>query len=126
MTMRTEADAFACLAVLVAGIDGLGTMEERDFLFGTFASLPLFEDLDRNQFAALLSDASARVHAASPSKNGVLTDEAISELLDQICARLSPGLRSQAFDLAMGLASSDRMEVSEQRLMDKLRTHLLA
>ena len=125
MSMKTEADAFACLAVLVAGIDGLGTMEEREFLFGTLAGLPPFKSLDRSQFSTLLSDASGWVYDARRGTDGGLTDEGVSDLLDQICERVSPERHAQAFQMAMDLARADDLAGEEQRLVDRLRTRLL-
>jgi hypothetical protein len=125
MQMQTEAEAFACLAVLMAAADGVGTLDEGHYLFDTMARLPVFEGLDGTGFTAVLSEANRRVFSADRVDDGRVTDDGISSLLTQVRETLSPELRRQAAQMALELSRADEVSREEEVLMDRIRQELL-
>ncbi len=125
MSMESEAEAFACVAVMVAGADGIGTAEEGHYLFDTMARHPLFRDLDQASFTDVLSKASRHVYAFGRAADGRLSDEGVSSILNQVRAILSAELCQQALQMAFDLARSDEMAAEEESLMERLRQALL-
>ena len=64
MAFRLEdaPEAYAAIALLVVGADGVGTDEERDFLFSAFGKAGVFEEHDAEDFGALLGRLGERGH----------------------------------------------------------------
>jgi tellurite resistance protein len=124
MKIDNETDAFAALAALVVGADGVGTQQEREFLHGTMAGLPMFQALDANQFQKLLADTTQRVFSSLPTEDGRVTEEGISAVLRQIREMLSPELQARALEMAVGLAGSDEISAEEDALIERLRREL--
>jgi hypothetical protein len=124
MRIETPADACAALAVLIAGADEIGTMEEGRFLHDTVAALPMFSALDRVQFAKLMADAAEAVSSSFPMDGHRLSEEGVSDLLARICDALPPELRVETFRAAVGLARSDGMSNEEALLLERVREGL--
>ena len=82
MKIETPAEACACLAVLIAGADEVGTMEERRFLFENIAALPVFADFDQPQFSKLMEDATDWVWSEFPTDGGHITDDGVTKLVE--------------------------------------------
>lgn len=125
MRKKTEAEAFACLAVMVAAADGVGTVHEGHFLFDRMARLPVFEGLDAVGFTTLLSEASRHVVSFARPDDGALSDEGISILLREVRGSLSPELRQQALLMARDLARADDVSREEEALLERIRQELL-
>jgi len=125
MQIETNAEAFACLAVMMAGADGIGTTEESHFLFDTLAELPVFEGLDQAEFTMVLSEANRRVYGFAKPDDGRITEEGVSDILGRVRDALSPELRAEAVQMALDLARSDEMSPEEEALMERVRNELL-
>ncbi len=125
MNMESEAEAFACVAVMVAGADGIGTAEEGHYLFDTMSKHPVFRDLEPAAFTDVLSRASRHVYAFGRAADGRLSDEGVSTILDQVRTILSADLCEQAVQMAFDLARADEMAEEEESLMQRLRRALL-
>ena len=124
METQTEAEAFACVAVMMAAADGIGTLEEGHYIFDTLANLPVFENLDAAGFRTVLSDANRRVSSFAHVDGGSITEEGIASLLGQIREALSPDLRTQVVQMAFDLARSDDVSREEEELMKRIRLEL--
>lgn len=120
MRIETPADACAALAVLIAGADEVGTMEEGRFLFETVAGLSMFDHLDRGQFAQLMADVADDVWSSFPTHGNRLSEDGVSDLLRLVCEALPRELRTEAFQAAVGLARSDGTTAEEARLLQRL------
>lgn len=118
--IETPADACAALALLIAGADNIGTIEEGRFLFGAIADMPIFADLDRDRFAGLMADTAEWIWTSYASDDNRITDEGISELIDLIAAALPGEHRVDAVRAAVGLARSDGMVEPEEALLRRL------
>jgi hypothetical protein len=125
MQTQTEAEAFACLAVMMAAADGVGTLDEGHYLFDTMARLPVFDGLDATGFMALLAEANRHVVSFARVEDGNITEEGISSLLSQVRETLSPELRQQAAQMALDLARADEVSQEEEALLDRIREELL-
>ena len=121
MNIETPADAFAALAVLVLGADRVGTFEERRFLFERLADHEVFEGLDRDAFGTFMAETTDRVCAAFPTDGMRVTDEGVSEAVALIADVLNPELRSEAFRMAVDLARSDGMVLSEETVLERVQ-----
>jgi tellurite resistance protein len=118
--IETPAEACAALALLVAGADDVGTMEEGRFLFDTIANLPMFAGLDHDGFGQLMSDTAEWVWTSYASDDNLISDEGLAELLDMICGALPQELRVETLQAAVGLARSDGMVEPEKVLLQRL------
>jgi len=123
--MQTKAEAFACVAVMMAAADGVGTLEEGHYIFDTLANLPVFENLDPAGFRTLLGEANRRVSTFADPEGGGITEEGVASLLGEIRQALSPDLCAQAVQMALDLARSDEVSREEEALMDRIREELL-
>ena len=120
MSVETPAEACAALAVLIAGADGVGSIEEGRFLFDDVANMPIFEELDRLEFAALMSDTVEFVWSTFPNDGEQLSDEGVVDLLSMICAAVTPDLRADAFRMAVGMAKADGVSSEERVVLEVL------
>lgn len=120
MKIETEADACAALAVLIAGADGLGTLEEGAFLHDNVAEMPPFADLDGDGFARLMSDAAEWIWTSFPRDADRLSDDAIGAVLAQISRAIGPELRADALRMAVDLARADGISREERLLVRRL------
>jgi tellurite resistance protein len=125
MKMETNAEAFACLAVMMAGADGHGSMEESEFIFDTMAEMPVFEGLDQAGLLMVLSEANRRVYSFAKADDGRVSDEGISTILTQVRDKLTPALRAEAVQMALDLARADDLSPEEEMLMARMRSALL-
>jgi len=117
--ISTPAEACAALAVLVAGADDIGTLEEGRFLFATIADLPMFSHLDQDGFGRLMADTAEWIWASYAPDNQ-LTDAGVSELLDLISGAVPPELRQATVAAAVGLAKADGMVEPEKLLLRRV------
>jgi hypothetical protein len=125
MQTQTEAEAFACLAVMMAAADGVGTLDEGHYLFETMVRLPVFEGLDAASFMTLLSEATRHVVSFARPDDGAITEEGISSLLREVRDSLSPELRRQALLMARDLARADDVSREEEALLERIREEFL-
>jgi len=123
--MHTEAEAFACVAVMMAAADGVGTLEESHYLFDTMADIPVFRDLDAEGFLMVLAEANRRVFSSPRTEDGRLTEDGVAAVLHQVRDALSPSLRAEAVRVALELAGADEVSAEEAALMERLRRELL-
>jgi tellurite resistance protein len=120
MGVETPAEACAALAVLIAGADEIGTMEESRFMFETVAAMPVFEGLGRAQFSKLMEETTDWVWSTFPVEGGRVTDAGVGDLLGLICKALPKEMRGDALKAAVGLAMADGMAEGEQNLLGRL------
>jgi hypothetical protein len=102
----------------------MATEEERHFIFGRMAALPVFNDLDNTAFTKLLADATEEVCTSFPCADGRVTDEGVVQVLSVVNGSLTPELKQEAFRMAVDLARTDGVVPAEQTLIDQLREGL--
>jgi uncharacterized tellurite resistance protein B-like protein len=118
--IESAAEACAALAVVIVAADELGTDEERDFLFETVAALPIFKELDREQFRKLITDTTERLYASLPTEGSRLSSEGVGRLVGMIREALPADQRVEALEAAVGLARSDGVASVEALLLQRL------
>ena len=120
MKIETTADACAALAVLIAGADGRGTLEESAFLYDAVAEMEPFADLDRDGFSRLMADTADGIWASSSVEDDHLSARAVEDVLGDICRAIGPELRARALQMAVGLARADGVSSEERALVMRL------
>lgn len=122
--MQTPAEACAALAALIAGADGIGTLEESRFLSEDMASHPVFDGMDGSGVVSLVSEMTQWLWASFPSAGGRVTDDAVTDLLGLMRTALPEALRPGAYQAAVELAQCDGMSPEEERLLARVREGL--
>jgi hypothetical protein len=122
--IETPAEAYAALAALMVGADGLATMEEGRFLWERARVLPVFAGLDEAGFSHLVRDVTDRVWSTPPVLAGVFDDEALTGLIGGIRDALPEDLRVDALRMVSDLAWVDGYNFPEHALLERLRAGL--
>ncbi len=122
--IRTPADACAALAVLMAGADGMGSMEEGRFIMERARAFPVFADLDASAFSDLLAHMTDAVWPSLAVPAGEFDEEALTGLIGRIREMLPEELRRDALRMATDLAWVDGYSNAEHALLGKLRNEL--
>jgi len=116
--------AVVAVAAVVIGADGVGSLEERNALFGKVKNLDVFKGVSEGDFRKLLNETTDSLYSALPTEDGVLTGKAIDQLASAAKAVLSPQQCAAAHQMAQMLAAADGQEQKEQSLLDQLRRGL--
>lgn len=124
MKLDTPAQACAAMAVLMAGADEIGTMEERRYLFDTIAAHPVFADLDRAGFRKLMQETTDWIWSSFPTEGAHVAEEGISAIVALIRDVVPVEYREDAIRAAVGLADADGVTSEEASLIERLATEL--
>jgi tellurite resistance protein len=120
MKLDTPARACAAMAVLIAGADEVGTMEESRFLFETVAAQPVFVDLDRAGFKKLMEETTEWIWSSFPTEGGHVAEEGVTQIVGLISRALPVEHREDALKAAVGLARADGITSEEESLLARL------
>jgi tellurite resistance protein len=116
--------AVVAVAAVVIGADGVGSLEERNALFGKVKNLDVFKGVSEGDFRKLLNDTTDRLYGALQTEDGVLTGQAVDEIAAAAKAVLTPQQCTVCHQMALMLAAADGQEQTEQSLLDQLRRGL--
>lgn len=122
--IETPAEAYAALAVLMAGADGLATMEEGRFLKERARALPVFADLDSTGFSDLLAYVTGEVWSSMAVRGAPFDEGALTDLIGRIRNALPEHLRGDALTMVSDLAWVDGYNFPEHALLERLRAEL--
>jgi hypothetical protein len=127
MTFKFDNDREAFLSVLavVVGADQMGTLQERDFLFGEVRALPLFGGADRAEFAALVARVTETVCPVCTGDDGAIAPAKVDELLTDVRAMLSPEQCKSLVQVSEALCAVDGVDDAEAELMVRVRGALI-
>ena len=118
--LQDAAEAYAAVALLVVGADGLGTLQERDFLFGQLGQAEVFAGLTPESLGGLLGQVTGRMFI-SVSDDGSPVNE---DVIDDICATVRDLLDAdqchELFGLAVDVAHSDGLDGTERTVLAAL------
>jgi hypothetical protein len=128
MTLNLENSREAFLAVLtvVVAADGVGSLEERNYLFEKVKGLKAFEGCTQSEFNKLLGSVTSRVFEALPSEDGAITAAGVDQLVAAVKPLLGPDLANAVLDAVAGLSDADSATSSETALLQTLRQKLRA
>ena len=90
-TLENPAEAYAAVSLLIAGADGVGTVEERQFLFEKLATIDVFAGQDAESMGCLLGTLTGRMFAELPNDGVKLNDEAVGQLCQTAKGKLGRG-----------------------------------
>ena len=124
MDFDSPAEAFAAIAGLVIGADAVGSLRERDYLFGEVRSLGVFAGLDDAQYATLVADVVGRLVDEFGTEEGTLVPTAADDVAAGARAVLDDDRRFQALGMARSLAGVDAADVAEGDVLERLRVGL--
>ena len=116
--------AIVAVAAVVIGADGVGSLEERNALFGKVKNLDALKGVSEGDFRKLLNDMTDRLFSELPTKDGALEPLAIDQLASAAKAVLTPEQRAAAYQMAVQLAAADGQGQKEKALLDQLRNGL--
>jgi len=100
-------EAVVAVAALVIGADGVGSLEERNALFGKVKNLDVFKGVSEGDFRKLLNATTDRVFSELPMKDGAIEPKAIDERASAARAVVSAEQRSTVYQMAVQLAAAD-------------------
>jgi len=121
---ESPAEAYAAIALLVVGADGVGSSEERAFLFGEFGTARVFEGQDAEDFATLLGKLAGRMYDEAADHGTPGSVESVSEVCAGAREVLDEGECQELFSLAVDVAYSDGMHVRERAILHEILTGL--
>jgi len=124
--IESPAEAYAALAILMAGADGMGSLEEGRFITQRARAFPVFADLDATAFSELLEHMTEEVWPSLAARGDGFDEEALDGLIDRIRDVLPDDLRRDALRMASDLAWVDGYSYAEHALLQRLRAGLQA
>ncbi|MGD8319588.1 MAG: hypothetical protein PVJ02_04020 [Gemmatimonadota bacterium] len=116
-TLNGPAEAYAAVSLLVVGADGLGTMEERRFLFDELGSMDAFAGHDAESFGALLGALMGRMFTDLSDDGVSLNADAADQLCAGACDVLDTNQRGELFAAAVNLACADGLAEEERTVL---------
>ncbi len=122
--VESPAEAYAAVSLLVAGSDGVGTLEERQFLFDMLGETTVFSDYDSERLGALFGTLIARMYDHLPVEGVGLTEEAADILCASAKAQLDLGQCEDLFALAARVACCDAIEENERAMLTRIAAAL--
>ena len=115
MKVADRAEAFAAVSLVVVGADGVGTFEERDFLFSELLAVDAFAGYDAETLGSLLGKLTARMVTELPHDLDASSVE-LKELCASVRAVLPDEDCSRLFSLAARLSCTDGLGAKERAL----------
>jgi|RhiMethySRZTD1v2_1073278.scaffolds.fasta_scaffold07270_3 tellurite resistance protein len=112
--------AFVAVAAAVVGADGVGSLEERNALFGKVKNLKVFEGLSEAEFKKLLNEMTDRVFSTVSADATGLAPETIDAIAAAAKAILSPEQRKDVQKMAVEISGADGQGQEERALLDRL------
>jgi hypothetical protein len=122
--IESPAEAFAAIAAVVVGEDGVGTDEERDYLLEELSRNDVFSDLDQGAFDELLKVVSDSVWQSLPNDGVRITTVGLGMLIGAVQNVLDEELCVEVCRMATDLAGIDGETPEEHELLILLRTGL--
>ena len=123
-SVESPAEAYAAVSLLVAGSDGVGTLEERQFLFDMLGKNTVFSDYNSERLGALFGTLIARMYDDLPIDGVSLTEEAADILCVSARAQLDLGQCGDLFALAVSVACCDAIEENERAMLARIAAAL--
>lgn len=117
-------EAAVAVAALVIGADGVGSLEERNALFGKVKNLDVFKGITEGDFRRLLNETTDRLFSELAMKDGAFEHRAIDDLASAAQAVLLPEQCGAVYRMAVQLAAADGQGQQEKALLDQLRSGL--
>jgi len=123
MSIKFEksSEAFLSVLSLVIGADQVGSLDERDFLFGKVRTLPLFGNPSAAEFGKLLGKVTDALYSQLPTDDGDITSEGVMQLLAEAKKMLDPEQRKTLLQVATELSKSDGTTDQESALLNQIR-----
>lgn len=115
------AEALAGLVWVVCAADNVGTAEEHNFIHGEARHMSLFADMSQTEFTSLLAVTRTKLFNALPNDGYCLSDlgaEAVITAANQV---LNDDQKQTAYEMAVGLAKSDKLVGVEKDVLRKLK-----
>jgi hypothetical protein len=119
-------EAFLAVASVAIGADGIGSLEERNALFGRVKNLDVFKSMSESEFRKLLGDVTDRVYTSLPMDDGTFSSQAIDELVSASKAVLSAEQQKAAYEMAVDLCGVDEQAQAESAFLEQLKRGLAA
>lgn len=121
MNIETPAEAFAAIAAVVIGADGIGTDAERRYLLEELPRFDVFEDMDAGSFDVLIRTVCDTVWTTLPNDGSRITAEGLEMLIDACRDVLGPDQLVEACGMAESLADVDERSAEELEVILVLR-----
>jgi len=114
---ESAAEAYAAVSLLAAGADGLGTMEERRFLFEELGKLDVFAAYNTESLGALLGSLTGRLFSDLAQYDDNMGPDAVHEMCAGVKSVLGEEGRSEALMAAARVACCDGLDDSEREVL---------
>ena len=119
--LRRPAEAFAAVAWVVCAADKLGSTEEQRLLYEQVQNLDIFKGFGPLEFQYLLGATFNRVFRTLPNGELSIREQGVEGLIQAVNETLSPELRVEALEMAIGLARADGLCDEENALLEQLQ-----
>ena len=116
-----DVEAMAGLVWVVCAADDVGSPEEHNFIHNVVKEMDLFTDMSQSEFTTLLASTRTKLFSALPNNGLCLSQLAAEKVLDAANLVLSQELKKAAYEMATGLAKSDKLVGAEQVILDKMK-----
>lgn len=125
LILDSQAEAYASVALLVAGADGVGTTDERKFLFDVLRdNYAPFADYDLEAIGELLGRVAGRMFGELPNNGAQFDISAIDSICSAVLKKVSETDRSEIFEMALKVACCDGLEKTEHALLLRIGENL--
>jgi len=118
--LENPSEAYAAVSLLITGADGVGTLDERQFLFEKLRVVDVFSGHDDESMRNLLGTLTGRMISDLPNDGVALTSDAVQILCDSAKQLLDEDQCCNAFSLAANLACCDGLEKIERNLLNQI------
>ncbi len=124
LDFQDETEAFLAVLSAVVAADQVGSLEERDFLFGRVKDLDIMKGRAADEFRKMLGRVTEKVFETLPTDGGALTASGLDQLLDAATKKLSASGRKELLAVATELCKKNDTSDSERALLTKLEQRL--
>lgn len=115
------AEAMAGLVWVVCAADNVGTIEEHNFIHGEARHMGLFAEMSQTEFTSLLAVTRTKLFNALPNNGYCLSHVGAEKVIAAANKVLDDGQKKVAYEMAIGLANSDRLEEREEDVLEKMK-----
>ncbi len=117
-------DAHLAVAWAVVAADGVGTIQEWNFLHTDVKNLALFSDYSEEEFSMMVGAMYVKACQTFLDTDGLLVEEGVVDLIRAVNECLTDKDCLELYRMAVGIACADELCEEEIRLLAQLQTGL--
>lgn len=115
------AEAMAGIVWVVCAADDVGTAEEHNYIHGEVKKMDLFAEMTTSEFTTCLAATRTKLFSALPNNGYCLSKLGAETVISAADDVLNQEQKQAAYDMALGLARSDKLVGVEQAILDRMK-----